>query len=401
MIYSAAHSVADGEWVPIGGGGTICRQLIAEWSRTRPFELEVIGPQVSGADLVRYGERRYARFCREFSEVATARILREDPAHTAVLVNDVSEAPDFRRIAEAGFGIATIYHVDVVAYIAAIYLHGWVKPETTVRWFDRLGWLPHPQMLDLVWARQRDSVRYSKALIVPSAEMKTVLERCYPREAPGKVQVVPWGAPPAAPSDPQATGALRSEFGVPADARVLLTLSRISPEKGQDTLLESLAEWERQPGFPPAPVYLFICGEAAFMKGRQHLARLKALSARLNRIKTFFPGHVSGPRKQAFFDLADLYVFPSRHESYGLTLMEALRAGLPAVCLDHHGAREILRPEFGELTAPGTLWQAIGRMLARPDLAAMGEKAREYAAARTFDRTGARLASLLGSLALS
>ena len=37
-----------------------------------------------------------------------------------------------------------------------------------------------------------------------------------------------------------------------------------------------------------------------------------------------FPGYVTGERKRAFFALADLYVFPSRHESYGLTLLEAL-----------------------------------------------------------------------------
>ena len=58
------------------------------------------------------------------------------------------------------------------------------------------------------------------------------------------------------------------------------------------------------------------------------------LAARLKRTRVVFPGYVTGERKRAFFALADLYVFPSRHESYGLTLLEALAAGLPAVCLD-------------------------------------------------------------------
>ncbi len=401
MIYSAAHAVAGGEPVPIGGGGAICRQLTREWRRAQPFELEVIGPVESGAALVSFDERRYARFCREFSEMATARILREDPRHTVVLVNDISEAPDFRRLAEAGFAIVTIYHVDVVAYVSAIYLGGRVAPETTVRWFDRLGWLPHPRTLDLVWARQRDSVRYSKALVVPSAEMQIVLERCYPLVASGKVHVLPWGAPPAPPADPQAAARLRAELGIPPDAFVLLTLSRISPEKGQDTLLEALLDWERQPGFPSTPIYLCLCGEAAFMKGKAHMARLRCLASRLRRIQTFFPGHVSGARKQAFFDLADLYVFPSRHESYGLTLMEALQAGLAAVCLDHHGAREILRPEFGALASPATLWQTIDAMLARTDRKQLGENASRYAAAHPMEATAARLAALLNSLAVS
>lgn len=391
--------------MPIGGGGAICRLLAAEWRRTQPFEVEMIGPSIlgkggpRGADLVRFSEGRYAQFCLEFGRAATEAILKHDPRECVVLVNDVSEAPDFRRLAEAGFPIATIFHVDVVAYIAAIYLHGWVRPETTVRWYDRLARLPHPKILDLVWARQRDSVQYSQALIVPSTEMRAVLERCYPARAPGKVHVTPWGALPPAPR--AGSDALRSEFQVPSEAKVLLTLSRISPEKGQDLLLESLLEWERQPSFPAQPVCLFLCGEAAFMKGRQHLARLQSLAGRLKRIRTFFPGHVSGARKQAFFDLADLYVFPSRHESYGLTLMEALASGLPAVCLDHHGAREIMRPEFGECVPAAELWRAIERTLARPDLPALGENARSYAASQPFSATAARIAATLSRLAVS
>ena len=44
--------------------------------------------------------------------------------------------------------------------------------------------------------------------------------------------------------------------------------------------------------------------------------------------------------------LAELFVSPSVHESYGLTLVEAMRAGLPILASDHHGVAEILRPEF-------------------------------------------------------
>jgi glycosyltransferase involved in cell wall biosynthesis len=402
VVYSAAHAVDDGESVPIGGGGAICRQLTAEWNRTRPFPFQVIGPSIlgprapSGADLVRFKETRYARFCLEFGAAATREICRNEPKHTAVLVNDVSEGPDFRALAAAGYRIATIYHVDVVAYFSAIYLRSLVRPETTVRWYDRLNRLPMPRILDLVWAKQRDSVCYSRRLIVPSAGMKDVLERCYPHDAPGKVEVLPWGA--RAESAPGDADALRREFQIPAGARVLLTLSRISPEKGQDLLLQSMAEWEQRPDFPPEPIYLFLCGEPAYMMGQRHMARLRELAGRLKRVQTFFPGHVTGARKRAFFALADLYVFPSRHESYGLTLMEALEAGVPAVCLDHLGAREIVRPEFGELASQADLSAAIARMLRNPALPAMRENARRFAAAHSFESTAARLADLLLAL---
>jgi hypothetical protein len=199
VLYTAAHAVPGSEFVPLGGGATICRWLVDQWQRTRPFPVRVLGPAVlgmnapSGADLVRYSESRYARFCRVFERTVTEEILRHDPARTVVLANDISEGPDFQRLAEAGFKVVTIYHVDVVAYVAAIYARGLVNPETTTRWYDRLRALPIPDMLRLVWEKQRASVHHSSDLIVPSTGMQTVLERCYPRQARGKVRVVPWG----------------------------------------------------------------------------------------------------------------------------------------------------------------------------------------------------------------
>ncbi|MGC4072563.1 MAG: glycosyltransferase [Nibricoccus sp.] len=99
------------------------------------------------------------------------------------------------------------------------------------------------------------------------------------------------------------------------------------------------------------------------MHGRKHLEKLQTLASRLKRTRVVFPGHVTGARKQSFFALADLYVFPSRHESYGLTLLEAMQAGLPVVCLDHAGARAVMRPEFGEMTSPDGLRSAVAEMV--------------------------------------
>ncbi|MBS1824867.1 MAG: glycosyltransferase family 4 protein [Acidobacteria bacterium] len=396
VIYTAAHAVPASESIPLGGGAAIARRLTAEWTRTQPFPLEVLGPSIlgneapSGRDIVTFSESAYARFCRAFEQATTEAILRHNPAGTIVLANDISEGPDFARLQRAGFRTAAIFHVDVVDYIASIYLRGWVRPETTVRWFARLRHLPMPQILKLIWQKQGDCVRYASHLIVPSAAMKATLERCYPEHAPGKVLVLPWG------SEPSQTGTqsdIRGELNIPPGAKVLLTLSRISPEKGQHLLLQALLDWEHSSTPPQEPIHLVLCGEPAYMQGRKYAQKLHSLAARLRHIKVHFPGHVSGPRKAACFALADLYIFPSIHESYGLTLMEALSAGVPAICLPSHGASEVLRPECGAIVTPETLWPTIRDWLAGDNLrrnAAVSAAA--YAASHTFANTAQQLA---------
>jgi len=383
----------------------VCDRLVEEWSRTRPFPFRLISPSVlgasapSGADLVRFGERAYARFSRDFERAATQEVLRQDPAETVVLANDISEGPDFETLAARGYRVFTIYHVDVVGYVAAMYFRGWICPETTVRWYPRLRALL-PDMARLVWEKQEASVRYSRGLIMPSEGMREVLLRCYPFCPPERVHVLPWGAwDPGPPGD---AAPLRQEFGVSADARVLLTLSRISPEKGQDLLLEALLEWERRGDAPrnteQSPLWLFVCGDAAFMQGRRFLAKLKRLASRLRRTRVVFPGYVTGERKAAFFALADVFVFPSRYESYGLTLLEALARGLPAVCLDHHGSRSVMREEFGAIVQPGDLRAALEKLLADDaGRKKMGEAARKFAQGERFTDRVAELAEILTS----
>ena len=113
-------------------------------------------------------------------------------------------------------------------------------------------------------------------------------------------------------------------------------------------------------------------------------------------IRVIFPGYVTGLRKQAFLRLADLYVFPSKHESYGLTLLEALHAGLPAVCLDHNGAREIMGPELGRVVSAKGLRPAIEELLAdNAGRRKMSQAASQYARQHSFSSTAAMLAELM------
>jgi glycosyltransferase involved in cell wall biosynthesis len=359
---------------------------------------------------VRYSELEYARFCRSFEKQLTDTILRSDPKFTCVLSNDVSEGPDFALLATRGYPLFTIYHVDVVEYFAAIYLRGLVKAETTTAFFRTLRRLGMstlvPKMLNLIWPKQEASVRHSSGLIVPSSRMKEVLIREYPGVDPGKIHVLPWGTwdnSASAEEVAQEKAAIQASYpSVPGDWNLLM-LSRISPEKGQDRLLKALWLLEKDPDFPAEKVNVFISGEAAYMMGQRFEKELKRLSARLKRCRTHFVGYAAPARKKALFEISDLYVFPSRHESYGLTLLEALREGCPVLSTPSHGACEVFQPEFGEMTlssqernVPELLAESLRRLLSdRPRLKAKGAAGAKWAAHQSFSATASRLTELL------
>jgi glycosyltransferase involved in cell wall biosynthesis len=404
LLYTAAHGGYAAERAPLGGGGAVCDQLVREWTLNCPFSggFELITPKAamgsqapSGQDLTRFSEMRYAQFCREFERASTAHILRYDPRQCVVLANDISEGPDFRALATAGFRLFTIYHVDVVAYVADIYAKGWISPRTLARGYEYLHWAV-PDVGKLVFQKQKDCVLYSRKAIVPSWQVKRVLRDCYPQRQDDFVEVVPWGTWAEDPDEGDAAkeiAEIRREYGLANHHPVLLTLSRISPEKGQDRLMEALRNY-------PDPLDVFICGQAAFMQGERHLQNLQRLAATLPKhVRVHFPGHVTGLRKQAFFRLADLYIFPSRHESYGLTLLEALQAGLPAISFDHQGARDIVA-ESGEFAClvrdTGELAVTIRELLQSPERrAAMGQNGRDFAKKHTFRTAANRIAAIV------
>ena len=130
------------------------------------------------------------------------------------------------------------------------------------------------------------------------------------------------------------------------------------------------------------------------MQGAAYKRRVRAAAARLKRVKVCFPGYLDAPAKKAHFALAQLFISPSIHESYGLTVAEAMQAGLPILASDHYGVREMLAEDCGRIVpygrlaeAPRRLAEALSELLTdRERLSRMGNRARERALAMPFSR---------------
>jgi glycosyltransferase involved in cell wall biosynthesis len=276
--------------------------------------------------------------------------------------------------------------------------------------------------LRLVFEKQRQAVAHSNLLVLPSSQMARMIQNCYGHlsgnGSPGfwskRILVIPWGGwSENVPEDEiaQEAAALREHYRIRPETRVLMTLSRLSPGKGHLLLLKALQLLERRPD-RPKDLCLFICGEPAFMRSATYIRQVRTAAERFKSFRVFFPGYLSSRKKQAYFRISELFVSPSVHESYGLSIVEAMRAGLPILASDHSGADEILSPEFSRVVPyngqaggwlsfsgrhgniPHRLADHLADLLADPQkLGAMGRAARHAGENMSFASAAKRLSS--------
>ncbi|MWA07135.1 glycosyltransferase [Actinomadura sp. LD22] len=134
---------------------------------------------------------------------------------------------------------------------------------------------------------------------------------------PGRITVIPNGIDAAAFAfDPARRAETRRRLGIPMDAHVAGTVGRLVPTKRIDLLIGAAA---RTPG-----LRLLIAGDGP---ERARLERLAAAPAVAGRV--VFAGGTGDVA--SVLAALDVYAAPSAQETFGLGVLEALAAGLPAV----------------------------------------------------------------------
>jgi glycosyltransferase involved in cell wall biosynthesis len=133
----------------------------------------------------------------------------------------------------------------------------------------------------------------------------------------------------------------------------LVTVARLSPEKGLDTLLHAMAEAVRaEPG-----IHLEIAGDGPLRSELEQLAKNLGLDRHVR-----FLGEVRDIA--ALLSRASLFVLPSNSEGISLTLLEAMARGLPIVTTKVGGNVEVvIHGETGLLVPPASPPALAGAIL--------------------------------------
>lgn len=162
----------------------------------------------------------------------------------------------------------------------------------------------------------------------------------------------------------------------------LVCVAPVVPAKGQDVLVDALA------GLGGPPELDWRCtivgaddGDPQYVDGLRQTLAQHGIADRVS-----FAGVRTGPELDRTYAEADLLVLPTRVESYGMVVTEALARGLPVIASDVGGVAEALGRASdgrspGVLVPPGdvhALRAAISAWLTRPELrAALRARARD------------------------
>lgn len=172
---------------------------------------------------------------------------------------------------------------------------------------------------------------------------------------------------------------LQRELNLDPARPVILFASKLQARKHCDHLIASYAQLAPSPGAEPHP-YLLIIGDGDQRAALETQARATGLTS------IRFLGFRNQSALPAFFDLASVFVLPSRHEPWGLIVNEVMNAATPCIVTDDCGcAPDLIENGPASMDTPGCIYPvgdipaltaALRRVLASPETAAaMGQRA--------------------------
>ncbi|MCX7174571.1 MAG: glycosyltransferase [Proteobacteria bacterium] len=254
--------------------------------------------------------------------------------------------------------------------------------------------LPRPLARWLTRQLARSQCNALDAIVVPSHAMHDKLH-AYGVTTP--LHVLPTGIPMEKFAGGDRLG-FRRLHGIADDESVALYVGRVALEKNLGFLLEATASaLRRSPSIAPN-LRLVIAGAGPALAGLKRQAATLGIEERV-----IFVGYLDRTRELPdCYAAADLFVFPSKTETQGLVLLEAMAMGLPALGIPAMGAAEILSPRRGAVCAPDTPAE-FGAMMVElladpPRLAELSVAARLFAGEWAAPERARQLAALYRSV---
>ena len=311
-------------WILTSSGGVVDRQR---------HMLRCL--RIDGIPVLRY---RYSPIflVRVFRAWRAARTLARRTGAKSAIARDHAGA-----LAVAAVGLQGVYLVPGIAAVQ----HSPTGPNV-------LRWLNHQVSV----LSQRLAFHLIDRLAVFSAFMRQSVVLA---GGPSDIQMVRPGVDPGRfrPMTRDAAGHTRDQLGIPAGARVAVSVGRFSVHKRFDLLVRAIAQMR-------VDWHLVLVGDGPKEAALKDLAEEVGAAGRIH-----FVGRTSEPER--YLGCSDVFVLSSNHETFGQVLIEAMACGLPVAAFDP--ANPEVNTATAEIVPDG--WLFLASQLEPTDLAEAIERA--------------------------
>jgi 1,2-diacylglycerol 3-alpha-glucosyltransferase len=220
-----------------------------------------------------------------------------------------------------GLPLMMTYHAHVLFYLKS-WLTVWNLPFNLIA-----------QILSLFLIRRISE--NCQLIIAPSIFMKRVLEGYGIKT---RIEVLPTPLT-FSPKDDRSLLS-RKELGLPEKVRILLYVGRFSKEKNLKMLISAFEKVIKE----RKSVILLLVGSGPLHKELEMIVKKKKLED-----SVFFLGRVDHEKVWSILTNSDIFVFPSLSETQGLSVAEAMLAGLPVVVANGGGVVEFIEDRVSGL----------------------------------------------------
>ncbi len=225
-----------------------------------------------------------------------------------------------------------------------------LAPNGTAPNFERRRAAKH--VFDVV-AGRRVMNGAAKVLAVTQAEHRQLLDMGVPGD---RIALVPNPLALEEFDPPPVRGQFRTRFGI--DGPLVAYLGKLTPRKRVDVLVRAFA------GLRAGGTLVVAGNDMGSGEAARTAAHALGIAGR-----TIFTGLLEGRTRLELLADADVLVYPSAHEIFGLVPLEALLAGTPVVVANDSGCGEISATMGGGLVVHGdadALRSAIDHVLDAP-----------------------------------
>lgn len=247
------------------------------------------------------------------------------------------------------------------------------------------------------WVERR-GITKSKPFILPvSTLVRDELRRVYPLPE-NRVRVIHPGMDPQVSSGQDRAlmrADIREGYGFTENDSVALFVGMNFEIKRLDLVIEALSNAARiRPEARPA---LIVVGRG---DRKRYMAQAQDLGIG-DRVK--FAGVTD--RMDAYYSSADLFVMPSRFDTFGLVVLEAMAAGLPVIITERTGARDLVQSGREGFVVPVDvtptgLGERIAELMGSSARSEMGRLAEAAAAGQSWENVSGRVAEVYRDLGI-